>query len=188
MKASHTTTVAKAHYICWTDAAGASRWLAAIVNSPRGTWYVRAKTPDWLWSQLLPRQDNQIGVQEALAVLLLTESFSVLQGSLVTVLVDNDGVTAAFVTGQPDCEEVHAMVAVFWLAAAQRQTYYVFHRVESKANLADGPTRPEADGCVFLHQIHATQLDPLLPGWLVNLWAPFARDVLSQDAIALAAD
>ena len=80
------------------------------------------------------------------------------------------------------------MVAVFWLAAAQHQSYYVFHRVESKANLADGPTRPEADGCKFLQQINANQLHRVLPGWLLNLWAPFADNVLTRGVIRLARD
>ena len=40
------------------------------------------------------------------------------------------------------------MVAVFWLAAAQRQTYFGLHRVESQARLTVR-TRPKADGCEF---------------------------------------
>ncbi len=47
----------------WSDAAGASRWLAFMAVSD-GEWRCsRIRTPDWLWSQLLPRGDEQIGLQ-----------------------------------------------------------------------------------------------------------------------------
>ena len=67
-----------------------------------GLWFTRCRTPDLTWAQLLPRDDDQIGVQEALAVLLLQATFSQLcAGALVTVLVDNDGVSYAFIMVTP---------------------------------------------------------------------------------------
>ena len=96
--------------------------------------------------------------------------------------------SANVIKGQSDSPETNAMVAVFWLAAAQRQSDYVSHRVDSGANLADGPTRPDKDGCDLLAQLDAIEFESYFPGWLVNLWAPFASDVLCQDAIALADD
>ena len=95
---------------------GASRLIAAGITGPSGTFFARARVPEWLWAQLLPRQDAQIGVQEALGVWLLVCSFRRLLGSsLLIIYVDNDGVTAAYINGSSNSPEVNAMVAVFWL-------------------------------------------------------------------------
>ena len=75
------------------------------------------------------------------------------------------------------------MVAVFWLRAAQEHVSYVFHRVESASNIADGPTRPDKAGCDVLHALGASEVSPLLHGYLVRLWYLLADDVLSQDDI-----
>ena len=81
----HTTALARQHFVCWTDAAGQSRLIAAVVASPRGIWFTRCRAPDFIRDQLSPRDDHQIGVQEALAVMLLQASFPrLLVGSLVT--------------------------------------------------------------------------------------------------------
>ena len=125
--ATHSSALARPHLICWTDAAGASRLLAAVITSPRGLWFTRCRVPDFIWAQLLPRDDDQIGVQEALAVLLLQATFSQLcAGALVTVFVDNDGVSYAFINGNSDAPEVNSMVAVFWLRAAKDHASYGF--------------------------------------------------------------
>ena len=64
----------------------------------------------------------------------------------------------------------------------------VFYRVESKANIADGPTRPDQVGCSVLSQLGAIEFHPYLPGWLLNLWHPFADDVLTREDILLGLD
>ena len=170
IKSAHSVTLARPHYICWTDASGAGRVIAAVVTGPRGTFFARAYVPDWFWNQLLPRQDHQIGVQEALGVWLLVCAFRRLLGScLLTVYVDNDGVTAAYINGSSQSPEVNAMVAVFWLFVARHHMHPVFYRVESEANIADGPTRPDQVGCSVLSQLGAIEFPPYLPGWLFNL-------------------
>ena len=137
-----------------------------------------------MWNQLLPRTDDQIGVQEALAVLLLQATFaSLLSGALVSVFVDNDGVSYAFINGNSDVPEVNSMVAVFWLRAAKDHASYVFHRVESASNIADGPTRPDKAGCAILHALGAREVNPLLHGYLVRMWFPLADAVLAQGDI-----
>ena len=187
--ATHSSALARPHFICWTDAAGASRLLAAVITSPRGLWFARCKVPDFIWAQLLPRDDDQIGVQEALAVLLLQATFSQLcAGALVTVFVDNDGVSYAFINGNSDAPEVNSMVAVFWLRSAKEHSSYVFHRVESASNIADGPTRPDKAGCEVLYALGASEVTPLLHGYLVRLWYPLADDVLAQDDIIVGLD
>ena len=52
----------------WTDAAGASRWLAAVAWTGSRWLWTRLRVPDAVWAQLLPRNDEHIGMQELLAV------------------------------------------------------------------------------------------------------------------------
>ena len=54
----------------WTDAAGASKGLAAVLWFEGRFYFTAAKTPDHVWTQFIPRGDNQIGCQEMLAVVL----------------------------------------------------------------------------------------------------------------------
>ena len=75
VKATVSSTLACRHWICWTDASGAARLIAAVIASPSGIFFARARVPDWIRRQVLPREDEQIGVQEALAVWLLVSSF-----------------------------------------------------------------------------------------------------------------
>ena len=158
VKATVSSTLARRHWVCWTDASGADRLLAAVIASPSGIFFARARVPDWIWRQSLPREDHQIGVQEALAIWLLVSSFkSRLLDCLVSVFVDNDGVSASFINGSSDCPEVNAMVAVFWIQMAELRCDAVFHRVESASNIADGPTRPEKEGCQVLELVGAVE-------------------------------
>ena len=64
----------------------------------------------------------------------------------------------------------------------------MFHRVESASNIADGPTRPDKDGCQVLHAIGATEVPARLHGFLTKLWYPLADDVLAQDDILVGLD
>ena len=68
---------------------------------------------------------------------------------------------------------------------AQYNACAAFYRVESEADIADGPTRPDESGCANLQRLGATGLPASLPGWLVNLWMPYAIDVLAQDPVRL---
>ena len=87
-----------------------------------------------------------------------------------------------------DCLEVNCFVSVCWLRAAKECCDYVFHRVESVSNIADGPTRPDKAGCALLHALHAVETPALLHGFLVALWFPLASDVLTQDDILVSSD
>ena len=59
----------------WTDASGKQRLISAVVLIDNIFWYTFAYVSDKVWNQLQVRRDNQIGVQEMLAVLLLLETF-----------------------------------------------------------------------------------------------------------------
>ena len=77
----------------WTDAAGASRVVAAVLHVDHKWRWSRDVVPDHVWNTLTPRGDNQIGLQELLAVTIAITTFaSVLCGAKVSSYIDNDGV------------------------------------------------------------------------------------------------
>ena len=94
--------------LAWTDAAGASRKIAAVVFVA-GCWrYTAVRVPDHIWAQLLPRRDNQITMQEFLAVPLLLATFAAeLRSGLVLLAVDNQGVLGALVSGRAGVDDLN---------------------------------------------------------------------------------
>ena len=173
--------LAKRHAVCWTDAAGVSRWLAAVLFIDGRFHFVRCITPDCVWVQLLDRGDNQIGAQEMLAVLLFFESFSILLGGAqVTLYVDNQGVLGSCVKGSSDGPEINLCVGRLWLHIAFLCCEVVFVRVESKANVADGPTR---DDLTLLQDLSASESQAKLPGWLRDLWSPLQANDLAISSL-----
>ena len=167
-------TETRQHVRTWSDAAGASQWVAAVLQVGPLWYWTRIQTPDWLWQQLLTREDHQIGFQELLGVLLAMATFMPwLQGKLWTAYLDNDGVLAALVNGAGGGPEVHMAIGHFWLLMAKMQVGFYGARVESKANLADGPTR---DSFEDLGKLGAVFVEPLLPEWLQDMWRPWTYD------------
>ena len=156
------------HVRMWTDAAGESRMIAAVIEI-HGEWhYTYMKVPQSLWDQLLPRGDHQIGVQEMLAIVLGLNTFeSWMQHSRLTNYIDNDGVLLGVLKASSRAPEVTVMIARLWLLMADWDTTYVAGRVESKANVADGPTR---DRWELLEHLKAVYHEPQLPDWLMDLW------------------
>ena len=126
----------------WTDAAGISRWLAAVILTEEGFLWTRAKIPPVVWRQLLARSDEQIGGQELMAVPLLTATFKEhLQGALVILAIDNQGVVGSLVRGAGSACDHNAAIARVWLDFAADAISPWIVRVETKCNVADGPTR-----------------------------------------------
>ena len=86
----------------WTDAAGKSRWIAAVrlcLIGAKAVWsYTAMVLPQHIWDQLLNRRDNQIAYQEFVAILLAVESFS-LSHCLAFMFIDNDGVLHGILEG-----------------------------------------------------------------------------------------
>ncbi len=58
------------HARIWVDAAGETRWLAAVLWLDGVFYWTRWRCDDALWSQLLHGLDHNIGTQEMLAVIL----------------------------------------------------------------------------------------------------------------------
>ena len=156
------------HLRTWTDASGADRWIAAVLEC-KGQWlYTRMQTPQIVWAQLLERRDNQIGLQELLAIVLALGTFpNWLTGSLWSTYCDNDGVLGAVLRGGSAVADANLIVGKLWLEVARMQISLYLHRVESKANIADGPTRYDFG---MLEELGAQYVVPVLPEWMCDLW------------------
>ncbi len=59
----------------WTDAAGQSRWLAAVLELNGAFYWSKIQTPDFIRQQLLGREDNLMCFQELLAGFLGLTTF-----------------------------------------------------------------------------------------------------------------
>ena len=125
--------------------------------------------PDQVWNQFLPRNDEQIGMQEFLAVPLLFHTFSALiQGSLLLLAVDNQGVLHSLLKGRSGADDINQGVGRHWLDVARMRVAMHVVRVESAANVADGPSRDEF---ALLRALGATYVPPVLPAWASDLWS-----------------
>ena len=86
----------------WTDAAGKSKKVAAVMYSESallpGWSYTETCLPSAMWDSLICRRDNQIQYQEFVAIPLALESFG-LSRALIFVFVDNNSVLSACVKG-----------------------------------------------------------------------------------------
>ena len=103
-----------------------------------------------------------------LAVLLLLATFEdELFGSALLAFIDNDGVLGSILRGSSRAPEVNIAVGHLWLEVAACCIAPYFGRVESKANLADGPTRADMAN---LQQLGASFVVPRLPKWTDTWW------------------
>ena len=155
--------------VTWSDAAGATRWVAAIVSVHGQYFWTRLKTPEAIWEQLLDRGDFQIGFQELLGLLLAWGTFGhLLARTCWVAFVDNDGVLHAVMKGGGGGPESFACIGHLWLDLAAAQVDLHVGRVESAANPADGPTR---DSLEVLQRMKATWMQPRLPSWVQHFWS-----------------
>lgn len=154
----------------WTDASGASRTLAAVVavmsESGVNWFWTRMVVPFCIWEQLLDRHDDQIGFQEFLAFALGYEAFGI-HDTLLISYIDNDGVLKAIIKGSARPPEVNLAIGKVWLDMATKHNALFAARVESKANVADGPSR---DDLALINGLNAKYMTPILPSWAWDLW------------------
>eukprot|EP00435_Cladocopium_sp_Y103_P044779 s1987_g12.t1 len=162
------TAQCRTKVITWSDAAGESRWVASVVFHDGNFWWTRIRTPNEVWSVLLPRDDSQIQFQELLGVLLTWGTFAtLLQGALWLAFVDNDSILHTLTKGSGGGAEVHLCVGRLWLELAARQVDLHVARVESDSNVSDGPSR---DDLSWLAILKAAWVEPVLPTWVTDFW------------------
>ena len=88
-------------------------------------------------------------------------------GAVVTIYTDNQGCLHGTLKGSSASAEMNIIIARFWMGCAAQSVAVVLRRVESKANLADGPTRYNE---TIFQKYNAQEVQPQLPSWTFDLW------------------
>ena len=124
----------------WTDSSGEDPCLGVVVYR-RGSWYYTyLDAPPAVLDQLLHRQDSQINFLEMLAVLLFVTTFqNIICGTAAFVFIDNNSVLGSLLKGSSSAPEANMLTGRIWLHAAEWSWAPIWARVESAANIADGP-------------------------------------------------
>jgi hypothetical protein len=155
------------HVRLWTDASGADRWLAGVLET-QGRWYwTNYRVPDELWDLFNERNDDQIGMQELLAIPLAYETFKgLMRGKLATIYIDNVGAMSCLIKGSSRASDINSSIGYIWKDLVILGIGAHFTRVESKANVSDGPTRSRFE---VLHRLAAERIEPVEPSWFKQL-------------------
>ena len=158
------------------DAAGKTRWIAAVINCD-GHWrWTRWRCPDKLWQDLLLRDNDQINVQKLLSVVLAVQIFeNDLRGRLWFHWCDNDGITHTMINGSATNGDINIITEKIWLDIANLRASMHIERVQRAANIADGPTR---DFMVQVNRLGAQEVPPVMPQWIDHIWQPILSLVL----------
>ena len=130
------------------------------------------QVPDDIYDQFLWREDCQIQGQELLSTLLILGVFGdMVKGNLLTCYTDNMSILHALTKGSAskDAPDLNLLVGRAWLHVAKQQIGWQLFRVESKANLTDGPTR---DDCSLMDYLEAEWMQPKLQSWCIDVWKP----------------
>ena len=86
---------------------------------------------------------------------------------LWTAFIDNSGALHALVHGTLLAPEANEIVGRPWLNVAAQQVALFSQRVESKANIADGPTRHDLSE---VSKLGSTFLEPCMPAFIDKVW------------------
>ena len=159
-----------------SDASGVDR-LVPVFLYMHGAWrYTYTTVPDEFVLEFLPRRDNQIEMMEMLAPLLALGTWPDAFVQVAwTAYVDNQGVLHSMLKGSSLTDDLNSVVGAMWHHSAASQTCLFVERVESKANMVDGPTRHDFSAAV---RLAADFCSPQWPIWACKLWQsePFATD------------
>ena len=152
--------------IIYTDASDVperqpDRWVvgAVLVNvvedySLQHTYWV---VPQEIIDKWIPKQ-SYMGQLETLACPLALYTWSSkLRRKRVLLFVDNDSAASCLVRGYSPKQDSCSLVGQFWLAASETETEIYIDRVESKSNIADGPSRLSFE---LLHSLGSSLSQP----------------------------
>ena len=112
-----------------------------------------------------------IGCSELLAVVLCFYTFrDLLVETFWTCYIDNDGVLASLLIGSVTTKalDINQIVGKLWLELAHAKVGFHGFRLESKANIADIPTREECLDAMYALGRH--RQEPVMPDWMLQLW------------------
>ncbi len=99
--------------------------------------------PDAVLSKWRPRQTYMFPLEIMAGPLaMITWNSKMIDRHLIH-FIDNDGAAASLVRGYSPFTDSARLIAEYWLHCAQARAFVYIDRVESKSNLADGPSRLE---------------------------------------------
>ena len=147
------------------DASSSPPVLAAVVFSKTSVRYCVQRCPDWVSLKLESRADDQIMAYEIMAILMGIETFKdECCNSVVKVWTDNTGGECALRNKSSAAVDHNMLVHLAWLKAAEISAGLWFERVPTKANIADGPTRPNGNiGLRIMNSIGAVEVEARFP-------------------------
>ena len=156
------------HAVGWVDAASSPLTVSAVLFIHGRFWYTYSLVPSYIVDQLLERGDNQIGVAECLALIVFLASFRhLLKDTLLTLYTDNQGVLGSVINGSSTAPEMNMIVGSIWLRVAADHISLDVYRVESAANIADGPSRFMFD---LMLELNAQYTNVVWPECCRDLW------------------
>jgi len=151
--------------ILYTDASDVperqeSRWVVgAVLIDPHSPFPFHTfwKVPDNMISKWLPKQSYMGQLELLAAPTALATWQKLLAGKRVIHFVDNDSASACLVKGYSPLVDSCALVGEYWLTACHHSIDPYIERVESKSNLADGPSRLD---CLMLERLKSIFTPP----------------------------
>ena len=126
--------------------------VGAVIFDPqdKSLEYSSWAVPQEVIHKWLPRE-NHMGQLELLAAPFALATWpSRFKDRAVLMFIDNNSAAANLVKGYSPQSDSAKIVGEFWLAAACLKTSLYIERVESKSNIADGPSRLDYS---FLHSL-----------------------------------
>ena len=123
------------------------RLLGAVLFDPldRSLLFSSWTVSDAIVSQWL-QKESYMGQLELLAAPFAFSTWrDRIQNRSVILFIDNDSAAASLVRGYSPKVDSGAIVGEFWLLVAQLRARVYIDRVESKSNIADGPSRNQFD-------------------------------------------
>ena len=151
--------------ILYTDASDVperqeSRWVVgAVLIDPHSPFPLHTfwKVPENMISKWLPKQSYMGQLELLAAPVALATWQKLLTGKRVIHFVDNDSASACLVKGYSPLTDSCALVGEYWLTACHHSIDPYIERVESKSNLADGPSRLD---CLILESLKSIFTPP----------------------------
>ena len=154
--------------IGWVDAASSPLTVCAVLWKHGKCYYTFSAIPEYIVDQLLERGDKQIGVAECLALIVFLFTFQdFIRDSLLTLYTDNQGVLGSVINGSSTAPEMNMIVGDIWLQVAKEHISLDVYRVESAANISDGPTRASFE---LMEALGAEFVELIWPECCRDLW------------------
>ena len=139
------------------DRVGSRSVLGAVLYNPSDQvlQYTSMVVPESLVQLWDPKQTYMAQLEILACPLALATWPSILKQRQVLHFIDNDAAAASIVRGYSPKADSSPLVGEYWLRASKANLDIYVDRVESKSNLADGPSRLEFGLMQFLGAQHA---------------------------------